>query len=762
MSNEKAEPLNIGRHRSQGNLFPYDMAPPSEFDLRTTESDARSPRGEWDTRRYPLCPPFFGAKGRGFELFEERFTAGLASEGDEYASLEDTLYGIDPGGDAANAPPLGGAAAHVRARLKRRRDLFRHLYRHVENADLRQMASALGKDGREFWLLLERECREAKTDLELLTMDSQWADCTIANTVGQVPDSITRFSRHLQRLNGLRPAANRKTLNEQSIKFLQAVSKVSIFALRSLEELQAQGDSRRFKYPAAHAHAGERDYGSLVSHYDELWRAAYADGLIAKQLPSGSGLGARDTTIGAHAPQAACVGDVFQTSDAADHLVCQAVEGAHLVRREDGSESEIVCYNCCGLGHTQDKCPSSQRRRSFRVAIQILSALVASRAESAGGGAARRRAPWRGVTHTPQGGAPASTSVPRRVDRAGTSARAGSGGRAQARFTSPEDGVDESGSSDASDNDESRGGPSGGGDRGSDVSPLAHRGASSAARTPVADVSAASVLSWDDPCFDGSCDIGARCVSHETLNGGDAETVGCSGSTDGSTCATRPQTLVPYSTCETEVTSVPISWALDCANMDSYDSEVAALCAREHAAEVITACALGKLVRRVVWCYVGWQRSGAMECAVSAIRSHLECMARSRQRAFRLRANSFAPCARADCPCEASWNGRSGQFCCLTCRDGTPCARNYHRKPFVQSGAACVPCARVVDEVLEARSVPLPSRLGNVMAVLLVLLAAVLGCLVEVWPYDFVIGVVLVCAVAVAWAAGYCASLVAK
>ena len=26
VSNEKAEPLNIGRHRSQGNLFPYDKS----------------------------------------------------------------------------------------------------------------------------------------------------------------------------------------------------------------------------------------------------------------------------------------------------------------------------------------------------------------------------------------------------------------------------------------------------------------------------------------------------------------------------------------------------------------------------------------------------------------------------------------------------------------------------------------------------------------------------------------------------------------
>ena len=38
------------------------------------------------------------------------------------------------------------------------------------------------------------------------------------------------------------------------------------------------------------------------------------------------------------------------------------------------------------------------------------------------------------------------------------------------------------------------------------------------------------------------------------------------------------------------------------------------------------------------------------------------------------------PCVRQVCPCEANYNGREEEYCCITCRDGTPCEENHHRK----------------------------------------------------------------------------------
>jgi hypothetical protein len=44
-------------------------------------------------------------------------------------------------------------------------------------------------------------------------------------------------------------------------------------------------------------------------------------------------------------------------------------------------------------------------------------------------------------------------------------------------------------------------------------------------------------------------------------------------------------------------------------------------------------------------------------------------------------APSIAPCARDDCPCPASWNGKPGEFCCHECSDGVPCATPLHARP---------------------------------------------------------------------------------
>lgn len=42
---------------------------------------------------------------------------------------------------------------------------------------------------------------------------------------------------------------------------------------------------------------------------------------------------------------------------------------------------------------------------------------------------------------------------------------------------------------------------------------------------------------------------------------------------------------------------------------------------------------------------------------------------------------SWAPCKRPECPCAASWNGAYGEYCCVECRDGTPCTSNRHKIP---------------------------------------------------------------------------------
>ena len=42
-------------------------------------------------------------------------------------------------------------------------------------------------------------------------------------------------------------------------------------------------------------------------------------------------------------------------------------------------------------------------------------------------------------------------------------------------------------------------------------------------------------------------------------------------------------------------------------------------------------------------------------------------------------------CARSNCPCTSTYDNNAGSYCGRTCRDGKPCAANYHPTP---SGAA--------------------------------------------------------------------------
>ena len=147
---------------------------------------------DWDARKYPKCKPYFGKRGVEFEKFVRDFGAAIAGDGDDDASLEDTMLGMDPGGDAAGAPVAIGGAAAARRRAKRLRDLYAALYRHVPEPRLREMMHATARnDGRAVFRMLEANCRQAIDDLELLQMDGDWNSATILNSVGFNVDSIT-------------------------------------------------------------------------------------------------------------------------------------------------------------------------------------------------------------------------------------------------------------------------------------------------------------------------------------------------------------------------------------------------------------------------------------------------------------------------------------------------------------------------------------------------------------------------------------------
>ena len=47
-------------------------------------------------------------------------------------------------------------------------------------------------------------------------------------------------------------------------------------------------------------------------------------------------------------------------------------------------------------------------------------------------------------------------------------------------------------------------------------------------------------------------------------------------------------------------------------------------------------------------------------------------------------------CARWNCSCD-SWNGSVGEYCCYTCRQGTPCTLRYHTYTRAPNASPAVP-----------------------------------------------------------------------
>ena len=57
---------------------------------------------------------------------------------------------------------------------------------------------------------------------------------------------------------------------------------------------------------------------------------------------------------------------------------------------------------------------------------------------------------------------------------------------------------------------------------------------------------------------------------------------------------------------------------------------------------------------------------------------------------------TYPHCVSPGCPCTSTFNGEPGQPCCRTCRDGTPCIANFHTRPFPGAdGATTLPQPQV-------------------------------------------------------------------
>jgi hypothetical protein len=349
------------------------LAPADDVSLVTAFTVTTS---DYDARKYPLGPPHDGSKGPKFEIFAQNFLSRIQAvelkDPNEMNTLDETLVGVDEGGDVAPAGaaapiPIGGLASQKR-RLKRLKMAYAYLYQHTDNDILRRMLvdEAYG-DGRAAWQLLVRECHEDITDLELQDLQRDVRDLTISGAIGYTETSLSKFRQALSDANTKIPQATDRISEPElcCIMLNSIASSTTLLAAAADTELKAATGDRKYVYPAGHPRAGERSLGALVSHFEPLWKSAVQRGQISKRLPAKS-----------RATAAAVTSECEQAGIDADLLDMRPGDVlalvASFIKDNPRTATDIICWNCKGIGHPKSKCPSAVRDRSYADAIKLL------------------------------------------------------------------------------------------------------------------------------------------------------------------------------------------------------------------------------------------------------------------------------------------------------------------------------------------------------------------------------------------------------
>ena len=173
---------------------------------------------------------------KDWKRWKRDLMANLQSQTDESGTnLMEHLYDRDMGGGAIGAPPMpagGGAAALKMQRLrpKRANTAYSTIYKHLESSDLKATAAETYQvpvNATGLYNYLEGLYDRPITRAELRTLDREWDELSIVNDVGVEKESIAKFVTRMERLNGDRPAAERKNETERAEKLLEAIMDAS-------------------------------------------------------------------------------------------------------------------------------------------------------------------------------------------------------------------------------------------------------------------------------------------------------------------------------------------------------------------------------------------------------------------------------------------------------------------------------------------------------------------------------------------------------
>ena len=131
-------------------------------------------------------PPFVGTSGAPFRRWKENLLGHGAGKCDDKGySVADHLLGIDQGGYAAGAPGGGGIADQTKT-MKRRKEAWALIYKHVSDCDLLSILSQAPyyQDGAAAmqYLIEHYDTDIKRSDLD--DLDVLWHETSILNDIG--------------------------------------------------------------------------------------------------------------------------------------------------------------------------------------------------------------------------------------------------------------------------------------------------------------------------------------------------------------------------------------------------------------------------------------------------------------------------------------------------------------------------------------------------------------------------------------------------
>jgi hypothetical protein len=154
-----------------------------------------------------ICEPHDGSRSPRFAIFKRNFRTGMDAIflSDDSDSLWQACIDTDQGGAGPNAERMlgvqqNGYANAVRREKRRQAKTFAMVYRHIDDERIKEMLDALpvsNRRGTQAWALVEGECANGTSDLEIQDYQLEFQQATIENTVGYSEDTIVKYSRVL-------------------------------------------------------------------------------------------------------------------------------------------------------------------------------------------------------------------------------------------------------------------------------------------------------------------------------------------------------------------------------------------------------------------------------------------------------------------------------------------------------------------------------------------------------------------------------------